>query len=85
MSIKQTFKKSESKTNDEIDVCISSSQVVSATTPVICKQPEHSETILSIGGFDPIKKSFSKVLNKHGSYTKYVAMGLHNSKHHFET
>ena len=37
MSIKQTLRKSKSKTIDEIDLCISSSKVVSATIPVISK------------------------------------------------
>ena len=45
MSIKQTLKKSKSKTNDEISLCISSSKVVSSTNPFISKEPEHSKTI----------------------------------------
>ena len=46
-------------------------KIVSATTPVISKALEHSETTLSIGDFDATKKSVSKVSNKHVSYTKY--------------
>ena len=99
MSIKQTLKKSESKTNDEIDLCISSTKVVSATTPVIRKKLEHSETILSIRDFDATKESVPKVLNESVSYTKYsdeerfkirkhcsengVAMGLRKFKQSF--
>ena len=45
-------------------------KIVSATTPVISKALEHSETTLSIGDFDLTKKSVSKVSNKHVSYTK---------------
>ena len=61
MSIKQTLKKSKSKTNHEIELCISSSKVVSATTPVISKEVEHAEIVLRIGGFDATnKKNVSK-------------------------
>ena len=74
-------------------------KIVSATTPVISKALEHSETTLSIGDFDATKKSVSKVSNKHVSYTKYsnedrlkirkycsengVAMGLRKFKESF--
>ena len=61
MLIKQTLKNSKSKRNDETDLCISSSKVVSATTHVITKELEHSTTISSIGDFDATKKSVSKV------------------------
>ena len=57
MLIKQTLKKSKSKT---ADLCILSSKVVSATTPVISKKQEHSETILSIADFYATKKSVLK-------------------------
>ena len=71
MSIKQALKISRGKTNDEIDLCTSSSKVVSTITPVISKEPEHSGTILSIGDFDATKKNVSEVSNKSGSYAKY--------------
>ena len=66
MSIKQTLKKTKSKTNDEIGLSISSSKVVSATTPVNSQEPGNSETILSIGDFDATKKSVWKASNKFG-------------------
>ena len=66
---------------------------------MIRKEPEHSETILSIGDFDATKKSVSKVWNKRGSYAKYsdeerlkigkycsengVTTGLHKFKESF--
>ena len=47
------------------------SKAVSATTPVISKEREHSETILSSGDLDATKKSTLKVSSKRGSCTKY--------------
>ena len=99
MSIKQKLKKFKCKTNDEFDLCISPSKVVSATTLFISRKPEHSETILGIEDFDATKKNVSKVLNERGSYRKYsdeqhlkirkycrengVAMGLRKFKESF--
>lgn len=93
MSIKQTLKNFKIKTKDEIDLWISSLQVLSATTPVISNKPEHSETILSTGPLDAIYKNASKLSNKVQwrrtvKTAKYwskngVAMGLRKFKESF--
>ena len=74
-SIKESFKKLRSKSseenNDDIELVISSEKVVSAPTPVVINEVEHSETTLSIGDFNATKKRVSKVSTKRGSYSKY--------------